>query len=400
MSIYDRLGVRTRINAAGLLTRLGGSLMAPEVVQAMAEASRHFVDIAELQARASAVIARCTGAEAGLVTSGAAAALTLGAAACLAGLDAARMDRLPDTADFPHEVLMARTHRTAYDHAIRAAGARIVDVGFNDRGTGCGVRGVEAWEWEAAIGPRTAAIAYTAGPEAEPPLAEVAAVAAKHGLPVLVDAAAQLPPAENLRRFIAEGASLVAFSGGKAIRGPQASGILCGRKDLIAAAALQQLDMDVSPRTWAPPAQLIPQERVKGIPHHGLGRGFKVGKEEIVGLIVALERFVAADHAAELAGRAAQLGSIAERLADLPHVTAALRPPRSAGRVPLLDLRLDEAALGRRAEDVSAALQQRTPPIHLHEGRLREGILTVNPLGLQPGEEQIVADALRSVLSA
>ena len=400
MGIYERLGVRRRINAAGLLTRLGGSLMPPEVLQAMAEAAQSYVDIAELQARASEVIARCTGAEAGMVTSGAAAALTLGTAACLTGLDAARMDRLPDTAGFPNAVLMCRTHRTGYDHALRAAGAMIVDIGFNDRGTGCGVRGIEAWEWEAAIGPQTVAIAYTAGPDADPPLAEVVRVAERYRLPVLVDAAAQLPPAENLRRFIAEGASLVAFSGGKAIRGPQATGILCGRKELVAAALLQQLDMDVSPETWAPPFPLIPRDRVRGIPHHGLGRGFKVGKEEIVGLVVALERFVALDHAAEVRARNAQVQYIAEQMTGVPHVTTTLRPPRLADRPSLLDIRLDEAALGRSAHAISAALQQQTPPVHLHEGRAREGILTVNPLGLQPGEEKTVAEALRSVLES
>ncbi|HSB80447.1 MAG TPA: DegT/DnrJ/EryC1/StrS family aminotransferase [Candidatus Methylomirabilis sp.] len=220
MNIYERLGVRTRVNAAGTLTRLGGSLMPPEVLEAMAEAAQSSVDIAELQARASAVIAECTGAEAGLVTSGAAAALTLGTAACLTGLNVARMEQLPDTEGMPNEVLMCRSHRTTYDHAIRAAGARIREVGFNDRIAGAGVRGVEPWEMAAAITPQTVAIAYTASGSNDPPLREVAAVGREHGLPVIVDAAAQLPPSANLRRFIAEGATLVAFSGGKAIRGP------------------------------------------------------------------------------------------------------------------------------------------------------------------------------------
>jgi L-seryl-tRNA(Ser) seleniumtransferase len=400
MTIYERLGVPTPINAAGTLTRLGGSLMPPEVVAAMREAAGHFVDIAALQAAASRVIARCTGAEAGLVTSGAAAALTLGTAACLTGLDPARMDRLPDTQGLPDEVVMCRTHRTGYDHAIRAAGARIRDVGVNDRGTGAGVRGVEAWEIEAAIGARTAAIAYTATPDADPPLPEVVAVAERHRLPVLVDAAAQLPPAENLRRFVAEGASLVAFSGGKAIRGPQATGILCGRGELVAAAALQQLDMDVPPGTWRPPADLIPRERLRGIPRHGIGRGFKVGKEEIVGLVVALERFVSLDHAAERRAEGERLAHIAGRLAAAPHVSARVLPARTAGRPTLLEVALDERALGVRAPDVSRALQQGHPPIHLNESRLEEGVLLVNPVSLQPGEERVVAEALVAALKA
>jgi L-seryl-tRNA(Ser) seleniumtransferase len=339
MDIYERLGVRKRINAAGLLTRLGGSLMSPEVLQAMAEAARSHVDIAELQARASAVIAECTGAEAGYVTSGAAAALTLGTAACLTGLDAARMERLPHTEGMPHEVIMCRTHRTGYDHAIRAAGARIRDVGFNDRAVGAGVRGIEPWEIEAAVTPAVVAVAYTVSPSLGPPLPEVVGVARRCGLPVIVDAAAALPPRENLRRFVAEGADLVAFSGGKAIRGPQSTGILCGRRDLIAAAALQQLDMDVATETWSPPPSLISREALRGIPHHGVGRGFKVGKEEIVGLIVALQRFVEADRAAELARLERLLDAVAAGLASSPSV-----PPPDAAKAgaPLLDLLLDE----------------------------------------------------------
>jgi D-glucosaminate-6-phosphate ammonia-lyase len=398
MDIYDRLGIRKRINAAGLLTRLGGSLMAREVLEAMREAAQSFVDIAELQAKASAVIAQYTGAEAGLVTSGAAAALTLGTAACLTGLDVTRMERLPDTEGMPDEVLMCRTHRTAYDHAIRAAGARIREVGFNDRIVGAGVRGVEAWELEAAITPRTAAIAYTATSSNDPPLYEVTGVANRHTLPVIVDAAAQLPPVGNLRRFITEGADLVAFSGGKAIRGPQSTGILCGRRHLIAAAALQQLDMDVAPETWEPPEFLIPRRALHGIPHHGLGRGFKVGKEEIVGLLVALERFVKMDAGSELAAREAQLVAIAEGLSDLPHIRVRLLSASETGRFPLLELLLEEAALGRTAWAISMELQRGEPPVHLNERRAAEGILTINPAGLREGDGQIVVARVREEL--
>ncbi len=398
MDIYDRLGIRKRINAAGLLTRLGGSLMAREVLEAMREAAQSFVDIAELQAKASAVIAQYTGAEAGFVTSGAAAALTLGTAACLTGLDVTRMERLPDTEGMPDEVLMCRAHRTAYDHAIRAAGARIREVGFNDRIVGAGVRGVEAWELEAAITPRTAAIAYTATKSNDPPLSEVTGVAKRYTLPVIVDAAAQLPPVGNLRRFITEGADLVAFSGGKAIRGPQSTGILCGRRHLIAAAALQQLDMDVAPETWEPPELLIPRQALHGIPHHGLGRGFKVGKEEIVGLLVALERFVKMDAGSELAAGEAQLVAIAEGLSDLPHIRVRLLSPSETGRFPLLELLLQETALGRTTSAISMDLQRGEPPVHLNERRAAEGILTINPAGLRDGDGQIVIARLRAVL--
>ncbi len=398
MDIYDRLGVRKRINAVGLATRLGGSLMSPEVLQAMIEAAQAFVDIAELQARASAVIGECTGAEAGLVTSGAAAALTLATAACLTGLDVVRMERLPDTEGMPNEVIMCRTHRTAYDHAIRAAGARIREVGFNDRATGAGMRGIEAWELEAAITPQTVAVAYTAFPGSQPALPEVVAVARQRGLPVIVDAAAQLPPVENLRRFIAEGADLAAFSGGKAIRGPQSTGILCGRRDLIAAAALQQLDMDVAPETWRPPDEFIPRQALRGVPHHGLGRGFKVGKEEIVGLIVALQMYVGSNAGAEIKRKGKQLSLIMERLVDVPHLQCRLLSAVETGRYPMLELVLNEAALGRTASAISLELQQGDPPVHLNERRAPEGILTINSAGLSDGDERAVVARLLAVL--
>ena len=229
MSVYTRFGVRTVINACGTVTRLSGGRMHPEVAAAMVAASGECVDMVELQAAASRVITRITGAQAGIVTSGASAGILLGAAACLAGLDPARMNRLPEVADGRNEFIVVRSQRNMYDRALVVAGGRIVEVGIPDRYSGPGVRDAAAWEIEAAITPNTAGIYYLAHPQSLPPLADVAAVAREHGIPLLVDAAAQLPPTDNLRRFLAQGADLVAFSGGKAIGGPQASGILCGR---------------------------------------------------------------------------------------------------------------------------------------------------------------------------
>ncbi len=311
--LHLRLGVARRINAAGTLTRLGGSLMAPEVLEAMREAAGHSVDIAELQTAASARIAAATGAQAGIVTSGASAALTLATAACLARWDVARMAALPDTAGMPNQVLMARTQRNSYDHAIRVAGARIVDIGHNDRGTGAGIRGLEAWEIDAAVNPQTVAFVFVASAQSMSALPMVIRTVHAHGLPVIVDAAAQLPPRENLRRFVAAGADLVLFSGGKAIGGPQASGILAGRRELIGSALVQMMDMDVHPQTWSA-APLIDRSALRGIPHHGIGRGFKVGKEEIAGLLVALERFVQRDEAAFAARLRQRLVAIAAAL--------------------------------------------------------------------------------------
>jgi L-seryl-tRNA(Ser) seleniumtransferase len=397
MDIYERLGVTKRVNGAGLLTRLGGSLMAPEVLDAMREAAGSFVDMAELQTRASAIIATHTGAEAGIVTSGAAAAMTLATAACLTRLDVARMERLPDTDGMPNELIMFRAHRTGYDHAIRAAGARIVEVGFNDRTVGSGVRGLEGWEIEAAVGPNTAAIGYAANPTRQPPLAAVAAVARKHNLPVIVDAAAQLPPKANLKHFIAEGASLVAYSGGKAIHGPQGTGILCGQKDLVAAALIQQLDMDILAETWMPPVGLLDSFFKDRLPHHGLGRGFKVDKESIAGLLVALERFVVADDGAANGKRETQLRRLADLLADIK-CRATVLSAAETKRYPILEIQFDEESLGFGAVEISRRLQRQSIPVHLSERRIYENVLLVDASGLRPDDEQAIASALAAAL--
>jgi D-glucosaminate-6-phosphate ammonia-lyase len=398
MDIYERLGVKKRVNGAGLLTRLGGSLMAPEVLDAMRDAAGAFVDMAELQTRASEVIARHTGAEAGIVTSGAAAAITLATAACLTRLDVTRMERLPDTEGMPNEVIMFRAHRTGYDHAIRAAGARIVEVGFNDRTAGSGVRGLEGWEIEASIGPRTAAIGYAANPTRQPSLAAVVAVARKHNLPVIVDAAAQLPPRSNLKYFISQGASLVAYSGGKAIRGPQGTGILCGEKELVAAALIQQLDMDILIETWAPPVGLLDGFFKDRLPHHGLGRGFKVDKESIAGLLVALERFTSADDVGDNARREVQLEALLKLIPNLRHTRPTLLSAAMTKRYPILEIQFDEPALGFDAAEISRRLQRQPTPVHLGERRLQEGILLVDASGLRPGDEQTIAKALDAAL--
>jgi L-seryl-tRNA(Ser) seleniumtransferase len=387
--IYAVLGVKRRINAAGTLTRLGGALMDEEVVAAMAAAARTSVDIGELQAAASRVISKLTGAEAGMVTTGAAAALTLAAAAAITRWDVARMAALPHADGFPNEILLPRTHYTQYAHALRASGARLVDIGHNDRGTGAGVRGLEAWEIETAITPRTAAFAFAVNPGNVHELPSVSSICKAYGIPVIVDAAAQLPPKSNLRKFIELGADLVAFSGGKAIGGPQASGILAGRRDLVGAALVQQLDMDVSPATWTPP-DLVDTGKMKGVPHHGLGRGFKAGKEEIVGLLAALERFAAADDEAANAALEKRLQRIAQALGDV--CKKSILPARETGRVPQLHLSVKEPLV------VSRRLQAGDPPVHLSERFAAQGILVVDPQALRPQDDAALAAALLAAL--
>jgi L-seryl-tRNA(Ser) seleniumtransferase len=346
-----------------------------------------------LQARASELIAAATGAEAGLATSGAAAGLLLGAAACVTGLDPGRMNRLPDTRGMPGEIVMVRSQRNFYDHALRAAGVQLVEVGLPDRYAGAGVRDAEAWEIADAIGERTAAVHWVAGAQARPALEEVVAVAHAAGLPVLVDAAAQLPPAANLRRFIAAGADLVAFSGGKAIGGPQASGILCGRRDLIMAAALQNLDLDVFYQQWAPPAAFIDKARLKGLPQHGIGRSCKVGKEEIVGLLVALRLFVQEDPGERRARWLRLMAELADGLRDLPGATVRLL---DAGVVP--QMALDLAPGGPGGLELLRRLEGGTPAVYPDPIGVLEGRLLFAPACLKEGEPAVIARQIRAAL--
>jgi L-seryl-tRNA(Ser) seleniumtransferase len=395
-NVYERLGVRTIINAKGPSTRLSGGIMRPEVAEAMVGASQHCVEMAELQARASEIIAEITGAEAGLVTAGAAAGLMLGAAACVTGLDAGRMNRLPDAAGMANEIVMARSQRNFYDHIIRAVGVRLVEVGLPDRYAGAGVRDAEAWEIADALSERTAAVHWVAGPNARPALEQVVEVAHAAGVPVLVDAAAQLPPVDNLKRFIEAGADLVVFSGGKAVGGPQASGLLCGRRYLVMAAALQNLDLDVFYELWAPPAHFIDKTRLKGLPQHGIGRGCKVGKEEIVGLLTALRLFVEEDRAARRARWQALMQELNDGLQGLPHAKVYLLDD---GAVPVLALELDEAAARLGALEVMKRLEHGAPAVFADPAELDRARVLFGPMALKDGEPAQIAERVRAVLT-
>jgi len=396
--VYESLGVPTIINAVGPATRLSGSIMAPQVVAAMTAASQHCVDIARLQARASELIAEVTGAEAGYVTSGAAAGLLLGTAACVTGLDPLKMNRLPDTTGMKNEVVMARSQRNFYDHAVRTAGVTLVEVGIADRFSGAGIRDAEAWEFDAAINERTAAVLFVSYAHSEPALPEVVELAHARDVPVIVDAAGQLPPASNLHRFIDEGADLVAFSGGKAIRGPQSSGILCGRRDLISAVALQHLDQDVLSELWEPPPSLIDRSQLPGAPQHGIGRPCKVGKEEIVGLLTALELFVQEDPDQRWRDWTQMLEALKDAAGELGNAELGLVADRKRSDVPTLQLELDEEGAGITALDLVLQLQQGDPAIYADASLRSEGLVAFRPMCLRPGDPEAIAARLRQLL--
>src|SRR5512132_3116207 len=292
--VYAKLGVRPVIHGAGTTTRYGRSLMRPETIEAMREAAQVLVNIDELNEAAGAAIARMLGAEAALVTAGSAAGLVLQAAACITGDDPARITRLPDVTGMRHEFVIQRAHRFSYDQSFRVPGGVLVEIGLGRR--------TMPYELENAIGPATAGVIYLVSPFTSPPgilsFEEVCRIAHARGVPVLVDVASMVPPRENLFRYLRDGADLVIVSGGKGIRGPQSTGILAGRRDLIRAATLN------------------------ASPNQAIGRAAKTSKEEIVGLVTALELFLAEDEKAELERYREVCASIVAELGEVAGIRA------------------------------------------------------------------------------
>jgi L-seryl-tRNA(Ser) seleniumtransferase len=369
MSLYAELELRPIINAYATLTRLGGSRMPPEVLAAMAEAAAWFVDLAELQQRVGERLAELTHNEAAYVCSGAAAGLTLATAACISGVDLAIIRRLPDLAGLKDEVIVHRTHRNGYDQAVRQAGVRLVEIG-DDAGT-------TRAELERAISPQTAAFVWFQGAmtgRGDLPLPEVIAVAGARGVPVIVDAAAQLPPVSNLWGFTQMGADLVVFSGGKDLRGPQSSGLILGRRDLIAACALN------------------------GNPNHSLGRPMKVGKEEMAGLLAAVRRYVHLDHAARAAYCEQTVADWNAALNRRAGITAEREFPNEAGQpLPRSHVVIEAEVAGVGRDAIVSRLDAGSPRIAVAPDDTT-GIY-LNPMTLEPGEEQIVLARLMEALT-
>lgn len=390
LSALERLGLTPVINANGAASRLGGNLLSAAAQEAMIEAGRSFIPLNELQARASETIARVTGAEAGCVASGAAACLFLATAACMAGDDVAVMDRLPNTEGLRNEVVMHRAHRNPYDHALRATGARLVEVGYLGVPSNPGAR---AWEFEAAITDRTCAFFYvTPGLSTETlPLAAVAEIAHRHDLPVIVDAAGALPPAENLTRFIREGADLVAFSGGKGVGGPAASGFLAGRRDLVLSATLQQQDMYIHPTLWEGPFGPAAPTFSDGPARQGMGRMLKVGREEIAGLVAALEDYVERDHAVEQARTLAIASAISDGLDGMAGAKCSLvTPPQAIWAHVVVDFAHDGGA--SRAAEVARNLRQGSPRIFCADASIDKGVLSLQATTLQEHEVDVLVE--------
>jgi D-glucosaminate-6-phosphate ammonia-lyase len=391
-TIYDSLGVRPIINGTGTFTRLGGTLMLPEVVAAMTEAAKHFVCLEELQVAAGRVIAEVTGAEAGYVTSGAQAGLVLAIAACITGTDPVKMDRMPHSDGLPNQVIIARVHRNNYDHAIETGGGRLVEIGSDHE--------VTPADYAAAISDQTAAILFLPWNRGGITLADVVAVARQHKIPVVVDSSGRLDEPENLQAHIRAGADLAVYSGGKFIRGPQASGFVAGRRDLIEAIAWQHLDMDVTPEVWCPPAELLNVAAMPFIPRQGIGRGYKAGKEEIVGLVTALRLFAKRDHAAEKRRMTALLHTLVAMADAPPYLQAEFVDADTLQRgLPLVRIRIAEGELGMDAYAFTLALKNGTPSIHPLERELSDGALLFSPFSLTEGDVEWIAARCKEIVA-
>jgi len=359
---FAELGVRTFLNAAGTYTMLTASLMPPEVVEAIQYASRSYVALDDLHDAVGARLASLIGCEAAMVTAGAASALTLGTAACMTGSDAEKIRRLPDAEGMKTEVLVQKSHRFSYDHAVRNCGVKLIEFETRE-------------EFEAAVTGQTVMMLFLnyANPKGQVKREEFVELGRKHGIPTFVDAAADVPPASNLSEYTKMGFDLVTFSGGKGLRGPQSSGLLLGRKDLIAAARL-----NTSPHS------------------DSIGRGMKVNKEEMLGLMVAVELYLQRDQAAaqeELDRRAQE---IVEAVASIPGVQTGIELPEIANHVPHVRIWWDGSGIAVTVPEVVERLREGTPSIEVTPGSKEH--LIVNPCMLQPGETTVVARRIREEL--
>jgi D-glucosaminate-6-phosphate ammonia-lyase len=361
-SIYTRLGIRPVINGVGVVTHLGGSLMPKEVVDAMDQAARHFVSLTELQKKVGARIAELLGAPAVMVTCGCASAITLGTAACVALGDPEKLRRLPDTAGMKNEIVQQKSHRGGYEQQMLLVGTRIIWVETLE-------------ELQRAISDKTAMMFFynEMEPEGRIKRDEWIRVGKQRGVPTFNDAASDTPPVERLSQYIREGFDLVAFSGGKALMGPQCSGLLMGRKDLIEAA------------------------RPATSPYASIGRGMKVGKEEMVGLLAAVERYLKVDHDAEFKELDSRVQSMIETLSKIPGLTADRHLPPIANHVPHLRLTWAEGAFRFDAGHVVRQLMEGEPSIAI--SRRGDRLLHVSVWMMRPGEHEIVTRRLREVFT-
>lgn len=367
---YNSLGIKKVINAAGTYTKYGGSLVSNEVMRAMEVASRNFVDIDELLQKTGEYIAKSIAVEAALITAGAAAGLTLSVAACMAGSKPEYIKALPNTEGMKNEIIIMRCHRNQYDNAMITAGAKFIEIGNAIE--------THAWELEAVIGEKTAAIVFFIQSEmleASLSLSKVIEIAHAKNIPVIVDAAAELPPIENLKKFTNMGADIVLFSGGKDIRGPQSSGLMLGKKDTINVC------------------------RLHGYPHHAIGRPMKLDKETIMGFVNAFDLYLKENHQKRIGRWEKQVQRIIEGLSSIPHLQALqgypTQPLTQPATIPRVYVKFDEEVLGLTKEDIAKELYEGDPRI---AAVVEKKYLTFNPHMLIEGEEDLIIERVKEIL--
>ena len=366
--VYDELGVTPVIHAGGNITSFGGSMMRPEVVEAMSIASTSFVSLGELNLKVGEYIAQVTGSEAGMVVSGAAGGVVLSIAACMTGANVGFVRRLPDTTGMKNELAIQKIHRGGYSDMYTFAGAKFVEAGS--------VNGCMPEELDLAINENTAAVAYLFGPGVLRnglSLREVAEIAHARGVPVIVDAAAMLPPKSNLRRYISDGADLVTMSGGKYIRGPQGAGLLFGRRDLIEAATLNTA------------------------PFHSIGRPQKVTKDEMVGLHTAMKLFMESDDAAQFTTYREMLAPIHEKLKSIRGLDLSIKLTEAKYHVPTLVIGLRSSESGRDPDALIKQLLDGDPRVFMTYDA-NEDAISVNPINVRESECPALAARLVEVL--
>src|SRR5712664_1895925 len=367
-NVYEELGVTTVINGQGTMTMLGGSLMRPEVEAVMALAGRHFVSVPELEVAAGKRIAEMLKLPEGygaIVTSGAAAAMQSGLAGILTHDNPKFIEQLPDLTGMKSEVIIQKSHRNPFDHQLRSTGVKLVVVESRD-------------DLKKAINPQTAMMHFTnfADNEGQIQVEEWVKLAHENQIPAFIDAAADTPPVSRLWDYANMGYDLIAFSGGKAMRGPQCAGLLIGKKELVAYALLNNS------------------------PHEDtLGRSQKVGKEEIIGMIKALESYLKEDHDALAKEWQDRLESISRQITKVPGVTTSFPTPEIANHVPHMHIKWDSARIKLTPHEVTTALRGAKPSIVLSSGEHGEA-LSMNSFMLKPGEEKIIAQELVKFLKA
>lgn len=368
--IYERIGVKPIICATGPITKVGGSIVDSSVIEAMNEAALYNVDIIELEKKVSNKIAKITNNEAAFICAGAASGIVLATAACMAGKDKYKIQKLPDSSDMKNEVIVHQSHHNPYELQVCQAGAKLKSIGYNNE--------THTWQLEGAFNENTAAVMYfffRGGYRirgAALPLEKVIKISHDKGIPVIVNAAAQIPPVENLWKYTNMGADLVIFSGGKGLKGPQGSGLVFGKTELIEAC------------------------RLNASPNYAIGRSMKVTKEEIVGLLIAVERYIKSDHIAIESQWDSQIQKCINAFEKINGINA-FKDFYNGQPIPICKVKFNKIRQKSILKIIIDKLKKWDPPIFARGDTDDEDVLIINPSAMQLGQEEIIINAIEQI---